>query len=100
MGMNMKDSDIVIHVRFLQTNEGGRGAPIVTDQLSPILEHAGKYYACRLLLQDVGTILPGDIVDVPLKLLRPDLVKSLMKVGDSIKIRELGTIAEGTIKEL
>lgn len=92
--------DILVSLRFLTTAEGGRSQPTPSESLSPILEYGTEFFACRLLLQGIGSIAPGGTASVPIKLLRPDLVKGRMRVGERVRLRELATIAEGTIEQI
>lgn len=101
MGTELKISpDILVTLRFLSTMEGGRKGPTPPDSLSSILEYDGRFYDCRLLLRDVGSVAPGETKTVPIKLLFPELVKAAMREGEVIRLRESAPIAAGIIDKI
>jgi hypothetical protein len=61
---------------------------------------ASENYECRLLLDDVGSVDPGEQATIPIKFLRPDLIKPQLQIGDQFKLRESRVIAEGSIEDI
>jgi len=62
-----------------------------------LIEFGGEYFDCRVLLIESGPVAPGERVTAPIKFLRPELIKSRLKVGDRFRLREARVIAEGTV---
>jgi translation elongation factor EF-Tu-like GTPase len=88
-------------VRFLPTSEGGRQGATPVDFFGCLFEYRGEYFDCWLLLEKVGSVHPGQVVAVPIKLLSPQLLIGDIKVGASFNLREGGQkIAEGEIKRI
>ena len=92
--------DILATVYFYSSDEGGRQTPTPSDKLNCILDLEGEYFDCRLLLDETGSLLPGQEALVPIKFLYPDLVKPKLKLGDKFHLRESKTIAEGVVDKL
>jgi hypothetical protein len=96
--MKAVQPDILVVVRFLSTQEGGREGPTPKTWFGCPFVFAGEYFDCRLLLDGVGSISPGDKVKVPIKFVRPDLILKKLQVGDRFELWERGVIAEGYIE--
>ena len=97
----MLNPDIFIDVEFYDTNNDGRHTPISAHQFGCIFKFNDKYYDCRLLLQNIGIISPGDKkYKIPLKFLSPELIKPNLKCGDIFYLWEGRNIAQGTVTEI
>ncbi len=92
--------DIVAFLQFFSTSDGGRVSATPADFFGCIFEFKGNSYECRLLLDGIGPINPGDAVTVPIKFLRPDLLKSCLGVGNKFQLRELRPIANGLVENI
>jgi hypothetical protein len=92
--------DVIARVFFFLTSEGGRQGPTPSDSLSCIFGFGGRFYDCRLLLEEVGSLWPGQEAVVPIKFLFPELIKHRLKIGDRFYLRDYRKIAEGEIQEL
>lgn len=93
--------DILATVRLLSTREGGRHSPTPTNFLGCLFEIAGEYFDCRLLLESVGSLLPGDQVQIPIKFLSPQLFKDQLQIGQEFNLCEgQRKIGEGKIEEI
>jgi hypothetical protein len=92
--------DITVSLAFLPTSAGGREHPASGGYLACIMEFEGSYYDCRLLLDGAGPIAPGERARLPIKLLRPELIKPRLRVGDRFRLREQRVIAEGVVETL
>ena len=80
----MLHPDIVVNLKFLTTEEGGRKTPTPPNFFSCIFDIHGKSHDARMLLENVGAIHPGeDKESVPVKFLCADLV--MPKLHDEIK---------------
>jgi hypothetical protein len=53
-----------------------------------------------LLLDEIGPLEPGAKATVPILFLRPDLIKDRLHIGSRFTLWEMGTIAEGVVKEI
>jgi hypothetical protein len=93
-------ADIVAHVRFYTPSEGGRQGPTRSDQFGCLFELNGECFDCRLLLDDVGALQPGQQAKVPIKFLSPHLLQHRLRCGQKFHLREATTIAEGYIEDL
>jgi hypothetical protein len=89
--------DVIANLRFLLVSEGGRSTATPSDHLGCIFEYEGESFECRLLLEDTGPISPGGRATVPIKFLRPELIKQRLHPGSRFNLREDRMIAEGTI---
>ncbi len=56
--------------------------------------------ACRLLLNDIGSINPGEQKVVPIIFFRPELIKHELKIGDTFFIWESKNIAQGKVRKV
>lgn len=92
--------DIIADLYFYSTEEKGRAMPTPPNRFSCIFTINGCNYDIRLLLNEIGSIFPGqNIKNVPIKFLCPELIVSKLNVGDKFFLREIKIIAEGTIIE-
>jgi len=92
--------DLIARLQFYSESDGGREGATPSDHLGCIFEYGGESFECRLLLKDVGPIAPGGRATVPIKLLRPELIKRRLRVGDRFPLREASTIAEGAVESI
>ncbi len=95
--------DIIADIQFLSPEEGGtRKVPIFATEQIPYfscpLEFKGKYYDCRLLLDNIGTIQLGShINDIPIRFLTR-LLEDQLSVGASFTLWNSGIFARGVVK--
>jgi hypothetical protein len=94
----MTKADIIASVQFYSQAEGGRVSATPTNHLGCIFEYEGENFECRLLLEDIGPVAPGVEAVIPIRFLRPDLVKHRLHVGSHFKLREMKPIGEGVIQ--
>jgi hypothetical protein len=92
--------NVVAGLRFLSESEGGRKGATPIDFLGCIFQYEGENYECRLLLEEIGPVNPGDIVSVPIRFLRPNLLKKCLHVGSKFQLREVRPIAEGIVEKI
>jgi hypothetical protein len=60
-----------------------------------------KNHDCRLLLEEVGSILPGNFKkSVPIKFLCPELVLPKLQNGAKFYLRDGKIVAEGKVNEM
>ena len=95
--MQKVEPDAIAKIRFYSTSEGGRHGPTPENYLGCIFEYQNENFECRLLLSDVGSIVPGAEVTVPIKFLYSGLIRPRLRVGDKFSLRELHRIGEGEI---
>ena len=96
----MVTPDALATIHFFPTEEGGRCEATPANYFGTILEYEGEFWDCRLLLEDVGSISPGQTVTVPIRFLSPGVIKPLLRVGGRFRVREMRTIADGTIERI
>lgn len=93
--------DVLLDIRFFTTQEGGRLLPTPSNFYGCIFEFNGKNYDGRLLLENIGSIYPGEIKkSVPLKFLYADNIVGSLTVGSILKIREGRYIGEAVVKKI
>lgn len=98
--MNKWDADIIASIRMYPTEAGGRKGPSLPDLFRCLFEFHGDRFDCALLLDGVGPVGPGASIEVPIKFLSPDLIKSRLRIGDRFFLWELRHIGEGEVKEI
>jgi hypothetical protein len=98
--MHPLEPDIIVSAHFYSEDEGGRKTATPPDRFGCIFTFDGENFDCFLLLENIGAVKPGDLVQVPIKFLHPQLVKSRLRIGSSFILRELRTIAEGQVREI
>jgi len=98
IGETMIKPDVIVKLKLYP--EGGRKNPTPPDHLSCILEYEKENFECRLLLEEVGSLSPGALTRVPLKFLRPDLIKERLHIGDRFRLREAKYIGEGIFEQI
>ena len=99
--MDQLKADVVARVRLYRTEEGGRGNVITAGQFGCPFFYDGEAFDCRILLNQVGvTLAPGATAVVPIKFLRPDLVKPRLRTGARFKLWEGKDFADGEVLEV
>lgn len=98
--MNVIKPDIRATVRLYSTHEGGRKLPTPSDHLACLFVYENRNFDCRLLLQDLGPLSPGQEAEVPIKFLSPELIKPRLEVGSRFQLRELQVIGSGAVREI
>lgn len=94
----MASADIIAKVRLYPTCEGGRDSGTPPDSLRCIFVYDGENFECRLLL--TGSLIPGQEATVPIKFLRPELIKQTLRAGSCFSLRELRSIGEGIVESV
>ncbi len=91
--------DILAKIKFYPTSQGGRKTPITGDvyRTTMFIGDAEDGNDCRLLLNQVGSISPGDEVVVPVRFLCPELALPRLKIGVRFKLWEGGVKGEGEV---
>ena len=67
--------DIIATVRFYATEARGRKGATPPQIFGCPLEFDSEKFDCRLLLQEVGALVPGAAATAPIEFLFPELVK-------------------------
>lgn len=98
IGEAMIKPDVIVDLNLYP--EGGRKSSTPPDHLGCILEYENENFECRLLLGETGPLAPGAQARVPLKFLKPDLIKGRLHVGDRFRLREAKYIGEGVFEEI
>lgn len=91
---------IFARVTFFRTEDGGHNGPTPPTFFGCPFVMDDQMNDCRLLLDGIGSISPGQTVEVPIIFLCPKLVVDRLKVGREFKLWEMGIIAEGDILEV
>lgn len=91
--------DIIARLRFLTTKEGGRAGQTPSQQFGCIFVLGRTNHDCRLLLDGIGPISPGqEVTEVPIKFLLYEDLDDHLFAGQHFELRELRTIAKGTVE--
>ena len=98
--MNNLHGDVIAVLNMFPTEKGGRRGPTPNERFGCLMVIGGKSFAVRLDLREVGSILPGQTVRVPIRFLDWDSVKDNCNVGTKFFLREVQTIGEGVVEEL
>ena len=94
----MLHPDILANIEFYPTNQGGRRMPTPPSFFGCIFVINNSYYDGRLLLENIGSIIPGDKrKNIPIKFLSSDLVLPQLKEGSHFHIKDGGIIGEGIV---
>ena len=94
----MLSSDVVVSIYFYKTEDGGRKLPTNPNQFPCIFSVNDKKHDCRLLLNEIGSISPGEYkTNVPIKFLCPELVLPKLTIGSKFYLWDMRNIAEGEV---
>lgn len=96
----MIQPDFIAKVRLFDVSEGGRKGPTQSTFFGCPLLFNGALYDCRMLLDEVGAIAPGDEKEVPIKMLDWDAVRTLLRDGAEFEMWESRVIGTGKISKL
>lgn len=97
----MLTPDIVVNVRFYTTEENGRKSPTNANFFGTIFVLEGKKHDCRLLLDNIGSISPGEYKnDVPIKFLCPEPVLTKLRSESKFYLWDMRNIAEGEVDKV
>jgi len=93
--------DIIINLKFLPTEHGGRKMPTPKDYFGCIFEIHNTNHDGRLLLDKIGSIYPSETKEnVPVKFLCADLVIPKLNIGDKLLLKEGHVIGEAIVAEI
>lgn len=98
--MDEKNFDIMAKIHFFTTAEGGRKTPVFGRHYGCPMDIRGQKFTCRIYLEGIDKIYPGDEVVVPIKFLSPEIVLPLLKKGGWFTLWEAKTVAEGEVIDL
>lgn len=97
----MLKSDVIADIYFYETEKNGRKEPTCASQFGCIFIIDNKKYECRLLLNEIGSIYPGENKkNIPIKFLSFKSVFENLKIGEKFYLWDMRNIAEGTIREI
>jgi hypothetical protein len=92
--------DVIAKIKLYETDVGGRCEPTPSDQFGCLVEINGEYFDCRLMLESIGSLRPGQIAIVPIKFLRPDLVCPLLRISQDFRLWDGKTVGNGEVQEI
>ena len=92
--------DVFARIHFYPSVAGGRNGTTATSFFGCPLEFEGEKFDCRLLLEEIGPVSPGQTVGVPIAFLYPELVKPRLSAGSRFTLWEMRTIAEGIVERV
>ena len=92
--------DIIAQITLLPTSAGGRQGPTPTEIFGCPLGFGDQHFDVRFDLTAIGSVSPGETVQVPGKFLSPDLIKNRLRVGSQFTLWEGKKIGEGKILEV
>lgn len=97
----MLTPDITVDVKFYKTEDKGRKIPTPANFFACISVIDNQNHDCRLLLEKIGSISPGDFkTNVPIKFLCSELVLPKLQKGKKFYLKEFGIIAECKVIEI
>ncbi len=97
----MINPDILADITLYDTARGGRKSPTPPDQFNCPIDIDGVKHDCRLLLNNIGPLIPGELkVNVPIKFLCPEIVMPKLGVGKKFYLWELRIIGEGLVRSI
>ncbi len=91
--------DIIALLTLYETDKGGRKGATPSDRFGCLFELDSEYFDCRLLLDGVGALSPGQIATVPIKLLSPELLRGRLNVSQEFYVWDGHRIAKGRVLE-
>jgi len=94
------EPDIIANVTLLSTEQGGRHGATPTSRFGCPCEIQGEMFDGRMDLSAIGSVAPGDRFRVPIRFLRPDLVRPRLRVGFCFSLWEGSTIGYAVVIEL
>lgn len=89
--------NIIAKIYLYPTDEGGRENSTPSNYIGFPFEFEGSYYDCRLLLDDVGSISPGETAEVPIIFLYSELIVHKLKIGSKFRLWERGFKGDGVV---
>ena len=96
------DYDVVVRVRFLTTQEGGRrtnlSGAVVPFYACPMIVD-GQYFDCRIYI-DGKVIALGEQYDLKAKFLSSEIVIPKLYIGKEISIWEGKIVGKGEVLEI
>lgn len=90
------ETHIVVRIKLLTTDRGGRDEPIPPGEYRGILNARGQHFSFRCEMPAAGLAL-GDTVEMDFEFLFPDLALPFFKVGNEFNLWESGTIGYGRV---
>jgi len=96
----MKKPDILTTVRFYKPEEGGRKIATPEKFFKCPFKFENEMFDCKLLLDGIGSISPGETRTIPIKFLYPDLIKGRLSKGANFYLWDGRIIAKGVIEEI
>lgn len=87
-------------MHFFATEVGGRATATPVDKFGCLLVFEDELFDCRLYLDDIGSIEPGQSKEVIIGFLSPDLIISRLKLGTLFHLRDGNIIAHGVVREI
>jgi hypothetical protein len=94
----LQHGDIVADIRLFHTGDGGRRGATPTQTWSCPLVVNGQYYDSRLILDDVGALMPGQQARISITFLDPAATVHF-RPGTVFAIWEGRVIGEGRVVE-
>jgi hypothetical protein len=97
----MQITDVIADVKFYNVESNGRKAPTPTNYFGCIFVFDLEKYDGRLLLENVGSIYPGDFKkNISIKFLSPEVVLPRLFEGKDFYLWEMKNIGEGKIVKI
>ena len=90
--------DLAVTLSLFPTDKGGRLGPTPNVWFGCLMVIDGKNFDVRLDLREVGSISPGQTVNVPVSFLDWEFAKDYCTLGKKFFLREVHMIGEGLIE--
>lgn len=93
-------ANILAKIVLYATNAGGRKGPTPSDQFGCLIAIGDEYFDCRILLDSVGSLSPGQTATVPIRFLRPELVMPLLSQSNKFLIWDGRVVGSGEVEKV
>ncbi len=91
--------DIIAMITLYETEKGGRSGPTPPDQFGCLVEIDGQHFDCRLILDGVGSLRPGQTAIVPIMFLHPELPLPLLRISRDFRLWDGKVVGNGEVQE-
>lgn len=94
------NAHVIARIELYETEHGGRNGPTPSNKFGCLFEGDGEYFDCRLLLEGIGSLRPGQTATVPILFLNPDLLRPRLRTSQRFRLWDGKIIADGEIEEI
>lgn len=92
--------DFIALIKLFPSSEGGRAEATPENFFGCPLSFGGSLHDCRMLLDEIGPIAPGEEKKVPIKMLNIDSVRELLRKGAEFNVWDGRIVGKGKIVKI